>query len=112
MAGDLVYMYHEPFTVLKAELTLGADETTPVGGVLVGWNQILPSNPLWGIEAQARLWDEDRSADDAVRAQTTIGVWRSLARLLTVRLHWRHHFASDIQPQDDRLFTQLYYYGY
>ncbi len=112
MAGDLVYMYHEPFTVIKAELVFGDDETTPVGGMLVGLTQILPSYPLWGIETQVRLWNEDRAAADAVRAQSTIGIWRSLPRLLTLRLHWRHHVSSDIQPQDDRLFAQLYYYGY
>ena len=60
-SADLIYMYNEPFTVFRGELTFGADDHTPVRGFLVGLTQILPSYPQWAIETQIRSWRQGLS---------------------------------------------------
>jgi len=112
LAVDVVYLYHEPFTVARGELSFGADDHTPVGGFLLGLNQIVPANPNWALEAQMRVWRIDLPPDAVTRAETVVGIWRSLPYLLSLRLHWRHYFSSGNIREDDRLFAQLYYYGY
>ena len=112
LAMDLVYMYHEPFTTIKGEVAFGADGHTPVQGLLAGLTQILPAYPLWGIETQFRAWRRELQPEDLIRAESAIGLWRSLPGLLILRLHWRRHFSTESLHRDDQLFAQLYYYGY
>ncbi len=112
LAVDLVYLYHEPFTTLRAELVLGTDERTPVSGFLAELTQILPSRPHWGIEAQARVWKRGAArSQSAIQVESTVGFWHSLQSLLTLRLHWLHSFPYENFTGDDRIFAQLYYYG-
>ncbi|MDP6699097.1 MAG: hypothetical protein QGH25_05585, partial [Candidatus Latescibacteria bacterium] len=112
LATDLVYMYHEPYTTVKGEVAFGADGQVPVQGLLVGLTQIVPSHPLWGVETQFRAWRRELRPRASTRAASAVGLWRSLPGLLTLRLHWRRHYASGPPPGDDQLFAQLYYYGY
>jgi hypothetical protein len=112
LSMDAVLMHHEPFTVLMAELSSGADSGVPVGGFLLALTHILPAHPHWGFEGQMRRWRKGASPEDRTRAESAVGLWRSLPGLLTLRLHWRHHFSSAGVREDDQVFAQLYYYGY
>ncbi len=103
MGADGVYLYHEPFTTLRGEVVLGADDRVPVGGLLLGLTQILPARPQWGLEAQARLWQAGTT-----RAELAAGLLRSLPGLLTLRLHWLYRSAA---LGGNGIFAQLYYYG-
>lgn len=103
LAGDGVFIYHEPFTSLKGEVDLGADEGRPTGGLLLGLTQILPADPHWGLEGQVRLW---RSG--GTRGELVAGLLRSLPGLCTFRFHWRYRSAA---LGGSGLFAQLYYYG-
>jgi hypothetical protein len=116
LSADLVYLYHEPFTTVRGELTFGADGRTSVRGLLVELTQILPSRPHWGIEAQARAWrgrgtPGSPAAGTGVRAESALGIWHSLPALLTLRLHWLHYFPHGTSAGDEGIFAQLYYYG-
>ena len=112
MSVDAVYLYHEPFTVVRGELAFGADDRTPVGGFLLRLNQIIPANPKWALEAQLRAWRTDQSPAEVTRTEAVVGIQRALPYLLSLRLHWRHYFSSAGIREDDRIFAQLYYYGY
>ena len=112
LSTDLIYMYNEPFTISRGELTIGADGRASVGGLLLGLTQILPSNPKWALEAQTRVWRTDLSTGEITRAESIVGFQRALPGLLSLRLHWRHYFSSGDIREDDRIFTQLHYYGY
>ncbi len=112
LAVDMIYMYNKPFAGLRAELTLGADDRDPVHGFLVGVSHIFAQRPHYAFEAQVRTWREDLLPEPNTRAETTVGLWRSLPGMLTLRLHWGHQFATGAYLDDDTLFTQLYYYGY
>lgn len=103
VAGDGLFIYHEPFTSLKGEVELGADEGRPAAGLLLGVTQILPANPHWGLEGQVRLWRSGGTEGELVA-----GLLRSLPGLCTFRLHWRYRSAA---VGGSGLFAQLYYYG-
>ncbi|MBI2503024.1 MAG: hypothetical protein HYW07_07285 [Candidatus Latescibacteria bacterium] len=103
VAVDGLFIYHEPFTSLKGEVDLGADQGRLAGGLLLGLTQILPADPHWGLEGQVRLW---RSA--GTRGELVAGLLRSLPGLFTFRFHWRYRSAA---LGGSGLFAQLYYYG-
>ncbi|MCC7263900.1 MAG: hypothetical protein IT369_15415 [Candidatus Latescibacteria bacterium] len=102
-AVDGVLIHHEPFTTLRGEADLGADEGRRAWGLLLGLTQILPVNPRWGIETQGRWWRSDTTQRELV-----FGLLRSLPGLFTCRVHWRYRSAAAV---GSGLFTQLYYYG-
>ena len=110
LSVDVVYMYHEPFTTVRGEVIFGEDERADVGGLHVGLTQILPTSPAWAIEAQVRVWRE-RATSVADRSETVVGFMRSLPWLMTLRLHWRRGHRG-VAAGEDRLFSQLYYYGF
>lgn len=112
LSVDAAYLYREPFTVVRGELIFGADDDTSVGGFLLRLNQIIPANPKWAIEAQMRAWRTGQPAAAVTRTEAVVGIRRALPYLLNLRLHWRHYFSSAGIREDDRIFTQLYYYGY
>ena len=103
VAIDGVFIYHEPFTSLKGEVGLGADQGRLAGGLLLGLTQILPAAPQWGLEGQVRLW---RSG--GARGELVAGLLRSLPELFTFRFQWRYRSAA---LGGSGLFAQLYYYG-
>jgi hypothetical protein len=111
-ALDMIYMYNKPFAGLRAEFTLGANDSDPVHGFLVGLSHIFPQWPHYAVEAQVRTWREDILPQVNTRAETTIGIWHSLPGMLTMRVHWRHPFSTAAFHSDDIIYTQLYYYGY
>lgn len=103
VAFDGVFIYHEPFTTLRGEADLGADEGRRAGGLLLGLTQILPASPHWGLEGQVRLWQSGGTEGELVA-----GLLRSLPGLFTFRFHWRYRSAG---AGGSGLFAQLYYYG-
>lgn len=112
LSMDVTYLYHEPYTVARGELTFGADDGASVGGFLLRLNQIIPADPRWALEAQMRAWRIDQPTAVVTRTEGVVGIRRALPYLLNLRLHWRHYFSSTGIREDDRIFAQLYYYGY
>jgi hypothetical protein len=104
VALDGVFIYHEPFTTLRGEVELGADQGRQARGLLLSLTQILPANPGWGCEGQVRLWQAAATQEGELIA----GLVRSLPELFTLRIHWRHRSAA---LGGSGLFAQLYYYG-
>ncbi len=102
-AVDGVLIYHEPFTTLRGQADLGADEGRRTWGLLLSLVQILPASPRWGVESQVRWW---RSA--TTEGELVFGLLRSLPGLVTCRVHWRYRSAA---AGGSGLFGQLYYYG-
>lgn len=98
-----------PFTLL-AEVTAGANDSSPVGGVMLELDYTPPSNQRLTFESQLRAWDSDldRGGVDVVTGLAGIS-WRVTDALTTraaVTASDRAGGAGDM-----RAVLQLYYYG-
>lgn len=103
LAADAVYHYHEPFTELQVEASLGADDHRPVWGLMARLSQILPQHPRWQVLAQVRRLHLPAVDDEVERA---FGVSRSLPYLMTLRVLWLHRTSGG-----GALLVQLHYYA-
>lgn len=114
VAADTTLM-KRPYRVLMAELSVGKDGGTGVGGVMLAADYILPRAPKYSVTGQAVGWFTDLSRSHSANSLITLALTRTVLRSAMVRLAWVHnlHIAQG-QPfvgpsADNRLFLQAYW---
>ncbi len=114
VAADTTLM-KRPYRVLMAEAAIGKDGSTPVGGVMLAADYVLPPAPKYSITGQVVSWFTDLARAPSSNALITLAVTRTVSTSATVRLAWVHnlHIAAG-QPfmgpsADNRLFLQTYW---
>jgi hypothetical protein len=113
LGADATYMWR-PFRVAMAEIAYGENSATPVGGVMVALDQILPSAPQYSVEAQAVSWFTDLSHRHSDNTLLTLAAAHTLANNVILRLAWVHnvHVAMGEpfmgRTGENRVFLQVY----
>ena len=105
LSADAVYNYHEPYTMLAAEVSFGRDGSLPVWGLLARWSHIFPEHPNWQLLAQSRRWHHSSKRTN-LAAEHMVGFGKSLPYLLTLRV-----LLIRSTLQDQSVMAQLHYYA-